>query len=262
MLCEYLLKLNQLVLIVALLLLQSCQQSNEAIDEPVSKKYNREEASSYNTQLGLAYLKQGDRPRAKRKLLMALAQAPDSPNANASMAYFMEKSGEISEAQSYYLKAMSLAPGNGAQLNNYGTFLCRRGQYQQAEAYFLKAVKDVQYENSAGAYENAGLCAMAIPDYTKATSYFAKALEQDPARKQSLYELVKIEMKLNHTNEAFSYLQKYPILSLRDPTLLKLAVDIAHKAGKIELEADYKQRLQQLSDNIGVIKNEYNSDNG
>ena len=257
-------KLGQLFLIIGLFLIQSCQQNTDATDEPATKKYNREEAASYNIQLGIAYLKQGNRPRAKRKLLLALAQAPDSADANASMAYFMEKIGEMDDAQSYYKKAMTLSAGSGAQLNNYGAFLCRRGKYQQAEDYFLKAVRDLQYEHTAGAYENAGLCALAIPDYPKATKYFAKALEQDPSRKQSLYELVKIEVKLEQINEAMTNIQKYPIPVLRDPQLLTLAVSVAHKAGKIELEADYQLRLKQLntfSDNTGV-KNDNDNDNG
>ncbi len=262
--CEYVLKARWLFLIVGLFFLQSCEQNTEEKNEPVSKKYNREEAATYNTQLGLAYLKQGDRSRAKRKLLLALKQAPESPNVNASMAYFMEKSGEMDDAQAYYKKAITLSAGSGAQFNNYGAFLCRREKYQQAEGYFLKAVKDMQYENSAAAYENAGLCAMAIPDYEKATQYFTKALEQDPSRRQSLYELVNVEMKLEHTNEALGYLQKYPALTLRDRTLLALAVDVAHKADKQEIEAEYQSQMRQLnnfSDNTGV-KNDYSSDNG
>ena len=175
---------RSICLLLAVSLLQSCQQAQNS---------SYQEAALYNTQLGLAYLKQGDRPRAKRKLVTALAQAPDSPSVNAGLAYFMEQTGEMKRAAFYYRQAMLLAPGRGAQLNNYGAFLCRRGHYRVAETYFLKAVNDAQYEHTASAYENAGLCAMAIPDYPKAMHYFRKALEHDPLRKQSLNELVKIE---------------------------------------------------------------------
>jgi type IV pilus assembly protein PilF len=251
-------------MLIAILVLSGCQKHEEDQDVSVhSSSFNRNDAASYNTQLGLAYLKQGNRPRAKKKLLLALEQAPDSPNVNASMAYFMEKTGEVEEARNYFQKAMNLAPGSGAQLNNFGTFLCRQGQYLQAEKYFLQAVKDVQYEHTAGAYENAGLCAVAIPNYSKAITYFAKALEQDPSRKQSLHELVSIEINNDHAVEALAYLQKYPMLSLQDRSLLTLGIKAAHQAGKADLEEDYKRRLQQLnfSDNAGV-RNEYNSDNG
>lgn len=250
-----------MLLLIAVLVLSGCQKHDEDHSSPVSANYN--DAATYNTQLGLAYLKQGNRPRAKKKLLIALDQAPDSPNVNAAMAYLMEKTGDVEEARHYYQKAMSLAPGSGAQLNNYGTFLCRQGQYTQAEKYFMQAVKDMHYEHTSGAYENAGLCAIAVPDYSKAIIYFSKALEQDPSRKQSLYELVSIELKQNHAVEALAYLQKYPMLSLQDRSLLTLGIDAARQAGKVEVEADYKRRLQQLnlSDNAGV-RNEYNSDNG
>lgn len=188
------------LLVVVVMLLQSCQHTQ-------NKQY--QEAASYNMQLGLAYLKQGDRPRAKRKLLTALAQAPDSPSVNAAMAYFMEKTGEINQATFYYKKAILAAPGRGAQLNNYGAFLCRRGQYREAQTYFLKAVKDAQYEYTAGAYENAGLCAEAIPDDTRAVHYFTKALEHDPSRKQSLEKLVEIEKKRGHKRHAQAIIRQY-----------------------------------------------------
>lgn len=255
-------KLHHLLIIICLLSLQSCQHNNTEKEGAATKKNKLSDAAAYNTQLGMAYLTQGNRARAKRKLFLALSQAPDSPTANASMAYFMEKSGEMDKAHEYYRKAMAAAPGAGAQFNNYGAFLCRQGQYRQAEEYFLKAVQDIKYEHTAGAYENAGLCVMAIPDQVAATTYFAKALEQDPSRQQSLYELVRLEVKQDHVNEALAYLQKYPNLSLNDRVLLALAVDVAHKAGKIELEADYQQRLGlRFSDKTGE-KDEYNSNNG
>jgi len=172
------------VLIIILLALQSCQFHQEA-------KLGQA-AALYNTQLGLVYLTQGDWVLAKRKLLIALSQNPNSPDVNAAMAYFLEKTGDVVKAQSYYRKAMLLAPGRGAQLNNYGAFLCRQKHYQQADHYFLLAVRDMQYERTAAAYENAGLCAMMIPDYKKAQTYFKKALMHDPRRMRSMDELKRM----------------------------------------------------------------------
>ena len=258
------LKLFRLLSFLSLLLLQACQPGMKIQAEQLAQAQKHGNAASYNTQLGMAYLKQGDRPRAKRKLLNALKLAPNSADVNVAMAYYLEKTGDINEAETYYRKALSFAPTSGIQLNNYGTFLCRLGKYKEAESYFLKAVKDHQYLHTAGAYENAGLCAAAIPDYPKAKDYFSKALEQDPQRKQSLYELVTIELKQKHVNEALAYLQRYPALSLNDSVLLAMAQDAAHQAGKTAVEADYKQRLSRLNlftDPTGA-KNEYNNNNG
>ncbi len=253
------------LLILTCLLFQACQHNNDEENESSSnKKIDLSKAASYNVQLGLGYLKQGDRSRAKKKLLTALEQEPSSAEANAALAYYFEQSSEIDEAKKYYLKALSLSSNGGSQLNNYGTFLCRQGEYKKAETYFLKAVKDMQYVHTAGAYENAGLCALAIPDNDKAKLYFAKALKQDPSRRGSLYELVKLESKMGHDSEALSQLQKYPDLVLNDRVFLSLAKDIARKAGNESLAAQYEAsfiKMEPTNDNSGV-DDEYNNHTG
>jgi type IV pilus assembly protein PilF len=209
---------------VLLLFMQACHNQTQHIS---STKHGN--AALYNTQLGLAYFAQGNRERAKHKLLTALAQDPKSPGVNAAMAFYLEKTGEIDRAGAYYQKALLLSSEDGAQLNNYGAYLCRRGQYRQAELYFLKAANDMQYEHTSVAYENAGLCAEAIPDYKKATQYFEKALRHDPSRKQSLYELLSIDLKLKQFSRARKRLKNHPDLFLNDPKLRILAVQIKNR---------------------------------
>lgn len=230
------------VFIFFILFLQACQHTEENTPSN-NKKADLHKAASYNMQLGLGYLKQGERPRAKEKLLIAHQQDPDSPEVNGAMAYYFEQTKELEQAQKYYLKAISLSAHQGAQLNNYGAFLCRQGAYKNAEIYFLKAVNDMHYVHTSGAYENAGLCALAIPDVDKARLYFTRALNQDPTRKNSLYELIQLESKMGHHTEVFSLLQKYSDLVLNDPVILSLAEDIARKNGKYDLAAQYKHRL-------------------
>lgn len=251
------------LLIMTCFFLQACHHNNDK-EEQITQKTDLSKAASYNLQLGLGYLKQGDRPRAKKKFLTALDQAPNSPDVNAAIAYYFEQTSELEQAKKYYLKAISLSSNSGAQLNNYGTFLCRQGEYKKAESYFLKAVKDVQYVHTSGAYENAGLCALAIPDDEKAKTYFTNALAQDPSRRESLYELVKLESKEGHDTEALDLLQKHPDLVLNDKIFLSLAKDIASKAGKYDIALQYEnsfKKTELISDNSGV-DNEYNSHNG
>ncbi len=206
--------------------MQACSLNPELQSD---QKTNLNQAAAYNTQLGLSYLKQGSRPRAKKKLLLALKQSPHSPDVNAAMAYYFEQTHELDQAKKYYLKALSLSDQDGAQLNNYGAFLCRQAQYKQSEAYFLKAIKDEQYLHTSAAYENAGLCALASPDYKKARLYFKAALNQDPTRNGSLYELVKLENQLGNSSEAVRLLKKFPKLVLNDGAFLTLAKKIAKK---------------------------------
>jgi type IV pilus assembly protein PilF len=247
------------------LLIQACQRHEEDKDLVTKNQPNLSKAAAFNMQLGMGYLKQGNRPRAKKKLLTALEQEPHSADINAAMGYFLEQTNELDQAKKYYLKAISLSSSSGAQLNNYGTFLCRQGEYKKAEDYFLKAINDPQYVNTAGAYENAGLCVLAIPDEAKAKLYFNKALGQDPSKNESLYELVKLESKEQHQDKALELLQQHPDLVLNDKIFLALARDIAHKAGKNELANEYENTLNKLVtkiDNSSGVKNEYSSDNG
>lgn len=168
-------KLITIVSLAIFLLLTACSstvQQNNDVDTVL--------AANDNVELGLAYLKQQDMPRAKAKLLLALQQAPHSPIVLDALAYFWEVTGNSEEAKKYYAEAVDRAPHDGAALNNYGVFLCKQKQYSQAEKLLLKAANEENYLNTAKAYENAGLCALEIPDDKKAKAYFAKALQQDP----------------------------------------------------------------------------------
>lgn len=247
--------------------LQACKQTSEEMEE-VSPKVQKEEkvrklanAASINTQLGLAYLKQGDISRAKRKLLTAMEQDPRSPDVHAAMAYFFDKTSEFEKAQSLYQKAMALAPEDGAQMNNYGVFLCGRGNYKEAEVYFLKAINNNQYINTSAAYENAGLCAAASSDFIKAKQYLRKAIDQDPSKITALSELLKIEQTEGDPKQALALLEKYSELVVNDKSMLNLAKNIAHAAQRPDLEAFYLQKLQnssQVAQNSGV-NNEYSN---
>ncbi|WP_058499211.1 type IV pilus biogenesis/stability protein PilW [Legionella gratiana] len=251
------------LLIMACLLMQACTHNEESGKQNL-KKPDLSKAASYNVQLGLGYLKQGDRPRAKKKLLTALEQEPTSPDVNSALAYYFEQTKELDQAEKYYLKAISLTGSGGAQLNNYGAFLCRQGDYKKAEKYFLKAVNDLQYIHTAGAYENAGLCALSVLNEERAMFYFAKALNQDPSRKVSLYELLKLEIKAGRDKDAFALVQNHPDLVLNDRILLSLAKEVSEKVGQHHIAAGYEQDLGNLNshiDNSGV-NNEHNNHSG
>lgn len=153
-------------------------------------------AAQYNIELGLAYLQQGDRSRAKHKLLLALQQAPDSPQVLDAMAYYLEITGATQAAENDYLQAIKLAPTQGATLNNYGVFLCKQGRYAASVQEFMAASKDPDYLATAKIYENAGICALAMHDKQKAIYYFERAIQEDPRSTNASAELKLI----NNTN--------------------------------------------------------------
>ncbi len=149
-------------------------------------------AGEINANLGLAYLAQHDVVRAKQKILLAQQQAPDNPAVWYATGYFLENSQETQAAEEAYNRALELSPYLGAAHNNYGAFLCRHSQYRTAIAQFLQAVEDPNYLHAAEAYENAGHCALLIPDRDSAKRYFELAIARNPqltSAKMSLQQL-------------------------------------------------------------------------
>ncbi len=166
-------------------------------------------AANDNMQLGLAYLQQGNRVRAKQKLLLALQQDHNSAQIQDAMAYFLEVTGDTHQAEVYYLRALQLTPHSGVALNNYGVFLCRIGKYTESENQFLAATQDPNYLNTAKAYENAGLCAEEIPDFNNATQFLLLAVKQDPKIAQVWFELAQISYEKGDKQLADQYMTTY-----------------------------------------------------
>ena len=210
--------------------LSACQKKYDE-DDPAFIKHNPK-AANYNVQLGLAYLKQGNNQRAKRKLLIALQQAPKSSLVNDSMAFYLQSTGEFKAAEEYYLRAVHLGRTKGASRNNYGAFLCRQHRSKEAEKYFLLAARDPGYVNSPGAYENAGLCALQMKSTAKAKQYFLKAVAQDPRRDTSMYELSKIYFKERNYIRAQDYITVYQKNTAPNPQVMLLAYRIAKRLGQ------------------------------
>ncbi len=223
---------------------QNNQQTSSNNSQSPTKNGLNSVAAEYNIQLGLGYMAQGDMQRAKTKLLLALQQAPNSAPANDAMAVFQERVGDVNQAKQFYLRGLQLAPGKGAELNNYGTFLCRQGQYAESDNYFLGAVKDPSYLNVAEAYENAGLCASAVPNLVKAKQYFLRAIEQDPRRATSMLELAEINYKQNNYNAAQSYLLAYQKIAPETARSLWLSYRLAKQQGNSAQQNAFASRLK------------------
>lgn len=234
------------------LLLTACSSitSNEPVKTTATKS-----AADYNVELGMGYLQQGDTARAKQKLLTAIEQQPYSAQAHDAMGYFLDNTGDSKSAESYYKNALALDSKSGAVQNNYGTYLCRHGRYQEAEQHFMLAVQDTNYLNTAGAYENAGLCAMQVPDLVKARDYFNQAVQHDPKRPLSWLELGEISYQQNKYQEAQQALSRYMQLTAEPgPEALWLGVRIARQLGDNTTAGNYTLTLQSKYPNSAEYK--------
>jgi type IV pilus assembly protein PilF len=234
--------IKSLILVLSLsVLVTACKTETVTENAPA---VNMVDASKLNVQLGLRYLAQGNTVLAKQKLLLALSQNPSAP-AYTAIAYFYENTGDVAQAEKNYQQAISLNTAAGAGHNNYGAFLCRQKQYAQADQQFNLAVSDPNYLNMGGAYENAGLCALLIPDKTKALQYFEKAVQQNPKMTASLEQLVQLNYEQGRYQDANNYLQQYLKVAAPTAELLWIGVESAQKALDFSGVKDYGMLLEK-----------------
>ncbi len=157
---------------------------------------NRQENTSVtvdaNVNLGITYLQQGNREKARDSLNQAIKNAPKSPLCWTALAYLEEVSENITLANQYYQHAIALAPQLGEVHNNYGAYLCRHQHPSEGIQEFLFAARSPNYIYQAAAWENAGLCALSSADKQAAIDYFQAALRNDPNRQLSLTKLTQL----------------------------------------------------------------------
>lgn len=231
---------NMIYTVIVLSVLTGCSlstpkaQVSSDSDQPQMSQEQRDiAASQINVQLGLAYLEQRQIPKAKQKLLLALQQNPHSITAVDATAYFWEVTGNGASADQYYRLAISLNPKSGQALNNYGTFLCRNKHYVAAKNYLLSAASQREYIDSAAALENLGLCELAAKHIEQAEKYFTEALQQDPNRSTSSYELAKLYYQKGDYYSAKQYLKEYDQSASMTSPSLWLGIEIAKKTKDI-----------------------------
>lgn len=160
------------------------------------------------------------------------------------MAYFLEKTGDTEKSENYYQKAISLAKDPGAAQNNYGTFLCRQGRYTDAEQQFLKAANDANYLKPANAYENAGLCAMLIPNSKLAAKYFELALQKNPNMDTSILQLGEIYYNDHNYSKSYKYLEQFLKSNEPNADSLWLAIRLAYQRGDYNSVSSYAMLLK------------------
>jgi type IV pilus assembly protein PilF len=227
MLCKHI----KIILTIGMLLGLSACSTTKSTSSETEDKNKKISTAKINTQLGIAYLEQHNIPRAKRKFLLALDEAPNIPDTWYTMGYFLEVTGDKEQAKKYYLKSIALAPQRGDVQNNFGTFLCRSGEYQAAIEHFKLATKDINYVDTAGAYENAALCALKIPNKQLALLYFNKTMEQDPDRPSVYLELADLNYKEGKYRLSKQNLDRFLQLSPPNKTSFELSDQLEKKLG-------------------------------
>jgi type IV pilus assembly protein PilF len=203
-----------------------------------------QDAAVYNTQLGIAYLNQGELALAKDKLDRAVTQDPSFPEAHSARAMLYERLGDNDKADDEFRTALRLAPSDPNVVNNYAVYLCQRGRTNEGVKRFEQAAKNALYRTPEAAYTNAGVCLRAAKRDEEARVQFIKALQVKPNFSDAVLQLSDLEFQHNNLVQARQLIDTYLGNFPATPDLLFLGVRVARAQKDAVAAQRYSRKLQ------------------
>lgn len=199
---------------------------------PTPKGPTSDEKSAHiNTQLGVAYMRQGEFQQALEKLQKAVRQNPQLAEAHAASAVLYERLNEPEKAMEHHRRAVELAPEDSAALNNYGRFLCGRKQFDKAETYFQRAAQNPLYRTPEVPLANAASCAENAGQNEKAEQYFLRALQANPKFPFALLRMADRRQQGGHALSARGFYQRYLAVAPQTAESLWIGIQIEQELG-------------------------------
>ncbi len=245
----------RLILPVALLaatLLNACTSTrpptlnpNLAPEDPrLARARALKDAAADNIQLGMAYMQEGNLPRAKEKLDRALKEDPSNANVYSVYGLFYERLGEQKKAEESFHTAMHVAPDDPAQLNTYAGYLCRQGRVDEGVTKFVQLARNAMYRTPQIAYTNMGVCLRSVHRDDEAASAFRRALGMKPDDAEAVFQLSDLDLAHGRALEARERLDRFMTTHPATPDLLLLGVQASRKLGDDEGVQKYSKILR------------------
>ncbi len=203
-----------------------------------------QDAAAANTQLGNAYLNQGDLARAKEKLDKAVSQDPGNAEVHSVRAMLFERLGDTAKADAEFRTALHLAPHDPNVVNNYAVYLCQHGRTDEGVRRFEEAAHNALYRTPEAAYTNAGVCLRAASRDDEARGNFARALALVPSFAEAAFQLTNLELQHGELSAARTRLDGFMGSYSATPDLLLLGVRVARAQGDKIAAQRYARRLR------------------
>lgn len=197
-------------------------------------------------QLGLGYLRAGNRDSARLNFQKALEIDRRSPGANDGMAmlYQLEAMDEL--AEEHFKKAIRFDRNFSRARNNYGSFLYEKGRFEEAYEQFDKAAANLDYNGRPIALVNLGRTARKLGHMDRAEATFKHALALDSKLTIAMVELAEIYFQRENYSDAKRYLDMYGETTRHSARTLWLGIRLERIFGNRDKVASYALALKNL----------------
>jgi type IV pilus assembly protein PilF len=209
-----------------------------------SSKAQRDQAGEINTELALAYMREGDLASARDKIEKALQQNSRTAKTQMAAGFIYDRLNEKRKASGHYEQAVRLGKDDPDVLNNAAVYFCRTGEYKRGEQYLLQAAASPLYRTPAAAYVNAGRCARSDGRASDAERHFRKALSLNPKQPDALLQMAELAQSGGNGLQARAFLERYTAVAPATASTLWLGRSIELALGDAEQAQRYASRIK------------------
>jgi type IV pilus assembly protein PilF len=209
--------------------------SREAIDQ----------AGAINTELALAYMREGNLKAAREKIDKALQQNARVPSTQMAAGFIYDRLGDKRKASSHFEQAIRLAgTDNPGVVANAAVYLCMNGERKRGEEYLLQAAGNALNQNPDVAYTNAGRCARADGRPRDAEASFREALALNPRQADALFLMAQLTHEGGNNLQARAFLERHVAVAPVSASSLWLGRTIELALGDTAEAARYSDQLR------------------
>ena len=221
----------------------SCAPLSHNQNDVQRKQGDRQHQARVRSNLGLAYLQQGQTQEAHHNLQQAMRIAPNDIYVQGAMLTLLETTEQVEAAQVLYHTALKQHPRHVKLLHNYGTFLCKHGDVEGAMHYFEQAL---QQQPTAETYENRARCAAKNDRLDEAVAHLRHLVRLSPAKAYILLEFGHWFMEYDHADYVPSIIQLYQRVAPVNADFLWLQLKFAALNGDHVTATKFGEQLVML----------------
>jgi type IV pilus assembly protein PilF len=203
------------------------------------------QAAAVNTELALAYMREGNLKAAREKIDKALQQNSRTANTQMAAGFVYDKLGNKRKAMSHFEQAVKLGGrDNPDVVANAAVYFCMNGEPKRGEQYMLQAAGSPLNARPDVAYTNAGRCARGDGRPREAEQSFRKALALNPKHPDALLQMAELAQESANGLQARAFLERYTAVAPVSAATLWLGRNIELGLGDAAQAARYSQRLK------------------